>query len=56
MTSLLGGPHHLSDEAIRALDAAIAVLNAAGADAYVIIPNVHSRALARTEGRWRSEI
>ena len=41
MPGLLRGPHHLADEGLRALAAAVAVLDAPGPDAQVVVARRH---------------
>jgi hypothetical protein len=56
MASLLCSPHRFPDEALGALDAAIAMLNSSGANADIVIATGHLDTPARVDRRRRSEV
>jgi hypothetical protein len=41
MAGFLRGPHHLADEGLRALAAAVAVLDASWPDAQIVVAGCH---------------
>ena len=55
MPGLLRGPHHLADEGLRALAAAVAVLDAPGPDAQVVVARRHGPKPQAESDRRRSE-
>jgi len=55
MSGLLRGAHYLADEGLWALAAAVAVLDAAGPDAQVVVAGRHGAAPPGNSERWRSK-